>query len=313
MKKLALAAALLATVTATQAYQVEVQGSSEFIDYTVNDQNYSGAVAATYFLKNVDSSKGPLAEAAFLNQASSVTVAYHQVNLKAGFNGTNILDADVHTYGAKAEAYYATPVAPVYANATYSHNRFDGKNNVTSIDGNSDRWGVEVGVLPINNFLIAVGYTQISDDLLSFPGTLTVGAPSVNTLAEQGFIPAVYETATVGEDNDVITARTKYVGAIDGTNMSVGFEAGYLKGEHSQFSFKSDLYLTPKLSVGGFYSESSLENSNKDAIFGGNVNYFVTDAIAVGATYAQYNATSPLFGNTALDAETYGLNVKARF
>jgi hypothetical protein len=29
---------------------------------------------------------------------------------------------------------------------------------------------------------------------------------------------------TIGEKQDVVTARTKYVGNIDGTNMAVGFE-----------------------------------------------------------------------------------------
>ena len=312
MKKLALAAALLATVTGAQAYQVEVQGGSEFLDSTINTKDFSGAVSATYYLKNVDTAKGPLAEAAFLNQASSVSVAYQYQPLTADYVGQNFLDAEIHSYGAKGEAYYATPVAPVYASASYTHNRFDSRNNNVPLDGNSDTWGVEVGVLPINNFLIAVGYTQIPDNLIQ--GTrLTVGSINAFGLTQQGVIPALYETSTIGDKNDIITARTKYVGAIDGTNMSIGFEAGYLKGENSQFNFKSDLYLTPKLSVGGFYAESSVQNSNNDAIYGGNVSYFVTDAIAVGATYAQYNATSPILGNIALDSQTYGLNVKARF
>ncbi len=38
MKKLGLATALLLAMTGAQAYQFEVQGQSEYIDNTVNDQ-----------------------------------------------------------------------------------------------------------------------------------------------------------------------------------------------------------------------------------------------------------------------------------
>ena len=72
MKKLGLATALLLAMTGAQAYQFEVQGQSEYIDATLNDKDFTGSVAGTYYYKNVDSSKGPLAEAAFLNQASKI-------------------------------------------------------------------------------------------------------------------------------------------------------------------------------------------------------------------------------------------------
>lgn len=65
MKKLGLATALLLAMTGAQAYQFEVQGQSEFIDNTANHNDFTGAVQGTYYLNNVDSSKGPLAEAAF--------------------------------------------------------------------------------------------------------------------------------------------------------------------------------------------------------------------------------------------------------
>ncbi len=294
MKKLTLAAALLASATVAQAYQVEIQAGSEYFDNTVNDKNFSGAVAGTYYLKDVDSSKGPLAEAAFLNQASSLTAAYHYFK----YNDNSGEDYEFHNYGAKGEAYYATPIVPVYASASYTHTTLDSKNNNNS-DDNGDRWAVELGALPINNFLIALGYTSVKDQT-SF---------DVLGLVNQGLLPALYETTTIGEDQDAITARTKYVGAIDGTNMSVGFETGLIYGQKTQYQVKTDLYVTPKLSIGGIYQDSSVNNTNHDAIFGGNVNYFITPAIAVGATYVNANAVN---GNTD-DAQTYGLNVKARF
>ncbi|WP_275427559.1 putative porin, partial [Stenotrophomonas maltophilia] len=63
-------------MTGAHAYQFEVQGQSEYVDTTANDKNFTGEVAGTFYLKNVDTAKGPLSEAAFLNQASSVSLGY---------------------------------------------------------------------------------------------------------------------------------------------------------------------------------------------------------------------------------------------
>ena len=113
MKKLGLATALLLAMTGAQAYQFEVQGQSEFIDNTANNNDFSGAIQGTYYFKNVDSTKGPLAEAAFLNQASNVSLAYSYGELQE--DGERDV---VHAYGAKAEAYVPTKFVPAYASAS---------------------------------------------------------------------------------------------------------------------------------------------------------------------------------------------------
>ena len=59
MKKLGLATALLLAMTGAQAYQFEVQGQSEYIDNTVNDQDFSGALQGTYYFMLI-ATKGPL-------------------------------------------------------------------------------------------------------------------------------------------------------------------------------------------------------------------------------------------------------------
>ena len=68
MKKLGLATALLLAMTGAQAYQFEVQGQSEYIDASdANDKDFTGGLQGTFYFKDVDSSKGPLAEAAFIS------------------------------------------------------------------------------------------------------------------------------------------------------------------------------------------------------------------------------------------------------
>ncbi|UUS60635.1 MULTISPECIES: porin Omp33-36 [unclassified Acinetobacter] len=291
MKKLGLATALLLAMTGAQAYQFEVQGQAEYIDTTTNDKDFIGGVQGTYYFKNVDSTKGPLAEAAFLNQASNVAVAYNY-----GEVGSQGVDVVAHNFGAKAEAYVPTKVVPVYASASYSHTILDSK-NANNTDDNGDRYALEVGALPTQNFLVAVGYTSVADQ----------AAVDAFNVMGNGVAKAVAEATTIGQDQDAITARAKYVGAIDDTNMAIGFESGIIYGDDTAYQFKTDLFVTPKLSVGASYAESSFAGT-PDSAWGANVNYFITPAVAVGASYVNANAEE-----IALDTQTVGVNAKFRF
>ena len=296
MKKLGLATALLLAMTGAQAYQFEVQGQSEYVDTTENDKNFTGAVQGTYYFKNVDSSKGPLAEAAFLNQASNVSLAYQYGQYDAPVEEGRS-DIESHVYGAKAEAYIPTKFVPAYASASYSHTHFDGKNSETP-DGNGDRYALEVGALAAPNFLVAVGYTSVADQY---------SLDAFNILSN-GVVSAGLESDTIRDDQDAITARTKYVGNIDGTNMALGLEAGLVYGEDTAYQLKTNLYLTPALSVGASYVESSFAGT-PDSAWGANVNYFITPAVAVGASYVNANAKEVV----NLDTQTVGVNAKFRF
>src|SRR5690606_16186264 len=293
MKKLGLATAVLLAMTGAQAYQFEVQGQSEYIDNTANDKDFTGAVQGTYYFKDVDASKGPLAEAAFLNQASNVALAYSY-----GENGQEEAGRSRtvnHTYGVKGETYIPTKVVPVYASASYSHTIAD--NKAGKADGNGDRYALELGALLIPNFLVAVGYTSVADQT----------SYDAFNIVSNGVTKAALESATINEDQDAITARTKYVGAIDGTNMSIGFESGLVYGEDTAYNLGTTLFLNPQLSVGASYMESSYAGS-PDKAWGANVNYFITPAVAVGASYVNANAEGQ-----ALDTQTIGVNAKFRF
>lgn len=291
MKKLSLATSLLLAMTGAQAYQFEVQGQSEFIDNTVNEQNFTGAVQGTYYFKNVDATKGPLAEAAFVNQASNVSLAYNYGEYdEAG------LDIVSHTYGAKAEAYVPTSIVPVYASASYSHTINDSKNELAT-DDQGDRYALELGAVIVPNFLVAVGYTSVADQ---------ASYDAFNILSN-GVAIAALEADTISDKKDAITARTKYVGAIDGTNMSIAFESGIVYGRDTAYNFKTDLYLTPALNVGVSYAKTSADVTNDNA-WGANVNYFITPAVAVGASYVNANAEG-----SDRDTQTVGVNAKFRF
>lgn len=97
--------------------------------------------------------------------------------------------------------------------------------------------------------------------------------------------------------------------------MAIGFETGLVYGESTAYNLKTDLYLTPALSVGASYMESSYNNS-PDKAWGANVNYFITPAVSVGASYVNANFEAAQAGEedaTVLDTQTVGLNAKFRF
>jgi hypothetical protein len=89
--------------------------------------------------------------------------------------------------------------------------------------------------------------------------------------------------------------------------MSIGFETGIVYGEDTAYELKTDLYLNSKLSTGVSYAKSSFADT-PDSAWGVNVNYFITPAVAVGASYLNANAVG-----TDADMQTIGLNAKLRF
>ena len=218
------------------------------------------------------------------------------MTIALGYNFANLDDTKSQNVGVKAEAYVPTPYTPAYASLSYSATDNDGKYGEN--DDRGQRWAVEFGSVIAPNFLVAVGYTNV------------VEQTSLDTfkILNSGFAKAVGETATIADDQDAITARTKYVGAIDGTPMSIGFETGLVYGEDTAYELKTDLYLNSQLSAGVSYAESSFAGS-PDSAWGVNVNYFITPAIAVGASYLNANAV----GSDAADMQTVGLNAKVRF
>lgn len=307
MKKIILATSVILAMSAAQAYQSEIQGSVGYYDAELNDGNYNVGVQGTYYFKDLDTSKGPLAEAAFLNQATSISAGYNfgQLTSDVEYAGVKVgeLDSEQHSYGFKGETYIPTAIVPVYASASYNHSITNAKNEFTAEyiqkDDSGDRYALEVGAVVAPNFLIAVGYTSVA---------ATQSLDTFNIL-NNGLMSASMESRSIQQDQDAVTARAKYLGPISGTNMSLGFEAGVVSGEDTLYQVKSDLYFTPKFNVGVSYAEGSYTSQTlPTSAIGVSTNYFFTPAIAVGASYVYANGE-----NGATDAQLGGLNAKFRF
>ena len=148
MKKLTLAAAIVASIFAintAQAYQGEVGATLNYVDPDKGDSGTGFGVDGKYYFTPVQEKNGPLNEAAFLNHASNVNGALTY----ADNNGTKIT-------GINAGIEYFVPATQFYAAANVG-------NTKTDID-NADSYSVttysaELGYLPMPNLLVAAGIT----------------------------------------------------------------------------------------------------------------------------------------------------------
>lgn len=307
MKYLNLTTLLLLSVTTAQAYQVEITNKIEYYDAELNDGNINGSISGTYYFNELNNTKGPLAEAAFLNQASNVSLAYNYGQISSDIKFLNYkigkIKSEQQSYGIKAETYLPTPWVPVYLNASYHHaiNELNTQINSKQSKKNDqgDRYALEVGAMLSPNFLVSLGYTSVADN------------ESLDTfnIINHGLMNALMESRTIDSKKDAITVRTKYVGPIQGTDMSLGFEASLISAEDTMYQLTSDLYLTPKLNVGVTYSNASYRSQTvPNSAISPHINYYITPAINVGLNYVYADGK-----NGAQDAQLGSIIAKYRF
>lgn len=340
MKKILIASSILWAMTTAHAYNVELQGSAGYYDAELNDGNYNVGVQGTYYFKDLDTSKGPFAEAAFLNQATSVTLGYSYGQLTADVDASakrdaklkalgnpeltpelmtelhnqaaalglddnfkGEIDSQQQSFGIKAETYIPTNIVPVYASASYNHSMTNAKNDFTAKNVQSDDSG--------DRYALELGAMLAPNFLVALGYTSVSATESFDTfnILNNGLMSAAMEARSIKDHQDAFTARTKYVGPIANTGMSFGFEANLVSGEETLYQVKSDLYLNQKLNVGVSYSDGSYKSQSlPTSAIGVNANYFFTPAVAVGLNYVYANGETG-----APDAQLGGINAKFRF
>lgn len=78
------------------------------------------------------------------------------------------------------------------------------------------------------NFLMTVGYTSVANQF----------ALDNFGIIGNGIYSAVNQTAAIQNDQDAVTARAKYVGPIDGTNMAIGLKLLVHSVKENQYGLK---------------------------------------------------------------------------
>lgn len=238
MKKLVLTAVISAlSLNAAYAYQVELNGNLGYTQTNTNagDINTNGIGGnATYYFNNVTSNRGPLAEAAFIDRASNVSAGY-------GYAQTTDTNPEIRVHSFSLGGEWYVPNSNFYASANVNRPKIEG------VSSNSGVYNVEVGLLPINNLLVAVG---------------------------------VSSTYNQSHNDTDPTIRGKYLTKI-GVN-DVNFEAGARFGDHSDsYNLKGDFYLDRTLSIGATYDLNTQDHADDAYTFGLNARKFIAENISV--------------------------------
>lgn len=291
MKKILVATALLASMTAANAYQYEVNAAYENTDIEdVKSDVDVFAIGGKYYFTPVANSKAPLAEAAFLSKASNLGLAYARSSTEDSdtiFGISYNYETTSDTIGLAGEYY--VPNSQLYFSAAVNNTDSTTKASALGVSVSEDDSGtgyaVEVGFLPVNGLLLAIGATDMEESI------------DPVQVAQLGLISTVGATGAAGEDT-AATLRAKYVTRL--ANNDVNFESKILIGEETAYRFAADFYLDPTLSIGASVADSTFDDS--DAIFGVRVQKFFTPAVAVGLGYT-----------TTDGADSFGINGTFRF
>lgn len=146
MKPLA-TAILLSLGTAAHAYQIEVNAGATQADPDADVRNtYGFSVDGIYHLSRVNVGSDPLAEAAFLNRSSNISVLVDHTVQGDDAQG----ESAFKTYTQQIGVEYYVPNNMLYFAASLANNRQAG-------DDEQDV-GIRVGLTPIQGLLLTVGW-----------------------------------------------------------------------------------------------------------------------------------------------------------
>lgn len=270
MKKLVISTAVFAalsiTGTTAQAYQFELNGGAGYTNVTThNTHEHDEAAAvggsATVYFKNVDTKTGPLAEAAFINQASSITGGYTY----AQTDGNSSDAGKAHVFNGGGEFYIPTSLIglgdalPVTLYAAGGATRA----KVESSGFNGFGYTAEVGLIP----------NKLPYDL----GTLLLAAGVTGTHDNQDkeLDPTVRaKLLTKFYQNDInLEAHVQF----GGNNKDV------FGNKYNIAGFSADFYADSTFSVGGGYDRTFINGEHDPFNVNVNARKFVQENISVQA------------------------------
>ena len=232
-------ATFLATLMASSiasAYQVEVGATYDQVSPDVGQDQKTVGVSANYYLAPVKNDVNPLAEAAFLSQASSIGLSYT--------NQDNANGPDADDFALSAEYYVPSSLFYVSGAITRSD---DGVDKDTLVDAN-------VGYFFAQNFLATVGAVDDGQD-----HNLAVGAKYVTKLGQN---TVNLEGGLVFADDTAVSAAADYY--VDSTfSVGAGIQDSGAAGSDPVYNINARKFFTPAVAVGVSYMTTDGEDGAK--------------------------------------------------
>lgn len=282
-KKTALVAGigLALSVTAQADYQWELGGDYTYgqIDAEVknNTQGFDrsddideniGRLYGTWYMENVDTSKGPLAEAAFLDHASNITLYGSDGQVDLGSLDRNLDDQDGQTFGADMRYVAEGPgwkLSGWIADLGYEYQELGNDQEI-------DLYNVGIGKYLTPNTSLVLGYEKINinngGDTDGYDVTLEHFFPFASGGLKAG---ATAGKVVVSGDDDV---EVYAVDAIWYLNNNIGFGAGYQNVSQSSyevsgFNVGADWFITEAFAVDLSYGQLSYDDINLPGMVNG--------------------------------------------
>jgi hypothetical protein len=253
MNKVLIAAAIAAVSTSAAANDYRFQIDA---DYAANEVNKEvdtevAALAGTFYLAPVDDSVGPKAEAAFLNQSSSISLGYGRSNLEVGAGG----------------------IDPGFT---------------VNLDEDGDVWALGGRFVTGNGIILEADYTAVEIDKVIDSETLGVGIGyylNDTSAVTLGYVHS--EEDTFGLEDDIWSVGYKTL-LNDSINLEAEFDYSDPKFGKKAYGLTgaADYYLNENASIGGVLGYvSSDDDFAKAWVYGVRGEYFFTSNIAINAGY----------------------------
>jgi hypothetical protein len=276
-KKTAIIAGIGLAITSTaQAQQVEeaVVTGNKLIDtyrWEINAGyaagEYSGDfpdtdfdafdISGSYYLNNVDTTKGPRSEAAFLDHASDVSLEYTYAEID-----DNGIDVDGDTYGISGR--YVTNQAGWIFAAGYERSE--------PVNAEIDTGTLSVGKYITDNTSLIVSYAKADADKGGDTDIFSLGLEHFWALGSNDGGIKLEGNAGTGDDIDIYNLTgTWYV------NQSLGFGASYGKfdagiDESDRYGIHTEWFITRHIAANLSYVHEELDKAD-----------FETDEFRIGA------------------------------
>ncbi|MDG1943844.1 MAG: hypothetical protein P8J17_06255 [Halioglobus sp.] len=296
-KKTALIAGigLALSVTAQADYQWEVGGFYTFGEFKAAVRNTPqgnrskdideniGGVFGTWYMEEVDTSKGPLREAAFLDHASDITLEYTDGKIDTGKLGPNLNNDDQQTYSVSSRYIAEGPGWKLSGwLVDLGYERADINNSRTNI------YNVGVGKYITENTTLVFDYTNI-------------------------------DIGDGGGDADSYELDLDHFFAFDNgglkANLSYGNTSRKGSDDVDTWIIGGTWYLNNNIGFGAEYINTSLDGSDTVNGYSLDADWFITESFGVNLALTQVDYDNFNFpnGNGKLELEKDEIKLSANF
>ncbi|MEJ2444251.1 MAG: putative porin [Exilibacterium sp.] len=283
MKQVVLAtviALLTASVSYAETYQVELEGGytsieSDFDDIDLEPDGDGWELGATYYFSPVNTDKGPLAEAAFLDRASEVSIGYSdsEVDLLGGK-----LETDAYLFGGRFVDISSGWTFSANYTAVEDDILVQQGQNLFALDTEIDIWALSVGKYIGEGTEVYLSYANrdVDLDVNEDSDTYSLGIKHVATLSGQMYyaVDASVDFVDEGSDDGEVWngAFTLYPLNHLGVGVSISY-ADFDVDNTETYSVFGRWFVTQQLALSLSYDMEEVEDNN-----------FETDIVSAGAT-----------------------------